>query len=164
MGPPPKKAAPAAETTTDDNASAPAPKPSVKSMGLNIPMMMPGMGPPPKKAAPAAEPVEESAATVEQRQSSLNKHRRPTIHVPRESRTAFDILPDDDAVAAYLANQSQPSMFFFFRFFCYFFFCYHFFIFSPTFSPFLDNPNPHPPHLNSFLNPTNITHRFVWPW
>lgn len=142
MGPPPKKApAPAAETTTDDNASAPAPKPSVKSMGLNIPMMMPGMGPPPKKAAPAAEPVEESAATVEQRQSSLNKHRRPTIHVPRESRTAFDILPDDDAVAAYLANQSQPSMFFFFRFS--FFFLFVFFS-AQLFPLFCTTPTPTP--------------------
>jgi hypothetical protein len=115
-GMPPKKPQPQPEQSSDTPISEPESKPKaggVKSMGLNIPMGMPGMGPPPKKAAaPTTEP--EPTVSLEERQSALDKRRRPTLKpvVQRDSRTVYDTLPDEEQLSNYMKLLNEDGMFF----------------------------------------------------
>jgi hypothetical protein len=94
------------------------PKPSVKSMGLNIPMILPGMAPPKKvqnsplvvepekKEEKAEEPPEE----LERRQSILHQYRRPSVLTPRKSRSIFVAFTNDGLLAENGVGQSKDEV------------------------------------------------------
>jgi hypothetical protein len=94
------------------------PKPSVKAMGLNIPMFLPGMTPLKKvqnsplvgEAEKMEEKTEEPLVELERRQSILHQYRRPSVLTPRKSRSVFVSFTNDDLLVENGASQTNEEV------------------------------------------------------